>query len=301
MIELSINDLILLVYLTNYDIQIILNCLKDKKNRDEVFSALYEFKRISEKEINIAVRDTKSAIDKLKYYDIKAIPFYSENYPKSLKNISTFPPILYVKGKVEFPEKLSAVIGSRDVSKYAEKVTNQIVKWLEEEGFGVVSGLALGIDTFAHKHSCKNNIYNLAVLPHSLDSIYPKENYGLASEILDMGGSLVSENIFNINRGKRSFVQRNRIQAALSSVIIPVEMGINSGTMHTVNFAKRYSKKVLVFEPTEMLKQLPQYEGINSLIESKKDILLFNNYLSFKASIDKDLDKKEQSQTRMDM
>ncbi|QNK78104.1 DNA-protecting protein DprA [Winogradskyella sp. PAMC22761] len=276
MLNLLPKDIIYLVYLTNYDIRAIYSFLEDSNSREEVFSKCFHKMKTTDKQMKEAVNNCSIAIDKLSYHDIKTITFYEDEYPDSLKKIKDAPPILYVKGTLK-DIKMAAVVGSRDTSKYAEKITREIVSWLNEIDFGVVSGLALGIDSFAHKYACKNSQYNLSVLPHSLDSIYPKENYGLAKEIIDRGGCLVSENIFNINRGKRSFVQRNRIQSALSDIVIPIEMGINSGTMHTINFAERYDKLIMVLKPTPMLKDLDQYSGINEILQKKSKVVPFTS------------------------
>jgi DNA processing protein len=280
MIELPVKDIILLVYLTNYNIRAIYSYLEQSNTREEVFSKCYQEMKTTDRQMKEALCNGNIAIDKLQYHNIQAITFYDDKYPNPLNKIKDAPPILYVKGTLK-EMKMAAVIGSRDTSKYAKKITREIVSWLRELDYGVISGLALGIDSFAHIYACKNAQYNLSVLPHSLDSIYPKDNYGLANEIIDKGGCLLSENIFNINRGKRSFVQRNRIQAALADVVIPIEMGINSRTMHTINFAESYDKMIMVLKPTELLKELEQYSGINEILKKKKKVVPFINKETF--------------------
>jgi DNA processing protein len=109
--------------------------------------------------------------------------------------------------------------------------------------YSIISRLAEGIDTLAYLFAVKNNQYTIAFLPNSLDSIYLNTNYELALDILNTGACLVFKSMFGINRGKRSFVQRNRILSALSDVVIPIEMDTNSGTMNTINFATGMAKK----------------------------------------------------------
>jgi predicted Rossmann fold nucleotide-binding protein DprA/Smf involved in DNA uptake len=104
----------------------------------------------------------------------------------------------------------------------------------------------------------------MAVMPNSLEKVYPHENYKLAKRIEDNGGSLISELIFGINRGKSSFVQRNRIQSGLSNIVIPIEMGAKSGTMHTIDFAMRQKKDIVLLRRTKYSKFS---EGIKVLID----------------------------------
>ena len=283
--NIAINDLIYMTYLTNYNIGMMYDALSEYSNRDSIMNYCIEKMKLNHVNNDKAIENTKIAIQKLKYHRIKAVSIFDDNYPKNLKKIEDAPPILYIKGN--FKEvKNAAVVGSRKVSGFADVNTKKVINWLSEEGFSIISGLAEGIDTFAHIYALKNNQYTIAVLPNSLDSIYPKTNYSIANDILQSDGCLISETIFNINRGKRSFVQRNRIQSALSDVVIPIEMGVNSGTMHTINFAKRYKKKILVSKINDECRALEQYSGIQSLITNQsKYIALFDDEKSFKRKL----------------
>jgi DNA protecting protein DprA len=207
--------------------------------------------------------------EEMKYAGIHFIPFDDKNYPESLKRVQQAPPILYVKGRIQ--RKINvAIVGTREVSAFAEKTVEKIIGGLNSD-HGVVSGLALGIDTIAHRLALKNNIYTIAVMPNPLTQVYPRENYRLANQILEQGGALISELAIHINRGKKSFVERNRLQSGISRFVIPVEMAVKSGTMHTVDFCSRQGRYLLVFEPTAEQLKLPQYEGIEFL-KTKKSL-----------------------------
>lgn len=276
----------MLKYLTKYNIKLIKDFVNAHDNLDEIVSTLFSKHSVDNKMYLEAASQTKIAIDKLKYYSINSITMFDDDYPMCLKNIGDAPPVIYYKGILR-TDKLSAVIGSRKISKHAKKITYQIVDWLNESDCGVVSGLALGIDTLAHEKAVENKQYTMAVLPNSLDTIYPPTNYKLANDIIEAGGCLLSEMIFGINRGKQSFVQRNRLQAAFSDTIIPVEMGVASGTMHTIDFAKRYKKNVALFKPTPMLSELENYFGIIHLINNpSKFQYVFTDKDSFAKIID---------------
>lgn len=289
----SAGQIIFLEYLTNYNLKLIKDYCAVHDNMQSLISALQVNFKILDKEVYEAYEATNLAIQKLKYYRVNCTTIYDDDYPKLLKLINDAPPIIYYRGMLkEIPNV--AVVGSRNISQYATKITNQVVDWLNELNFGVVSGLALGIDTIAHQRAIENNQYTIAVLPNSLDNIYPLSNFKLANQILESGGCLISEMTFGINRGNKSFVQRNRIQAALSDVVIPIEMGVKSGTMHTINFAKRYNKKVYLFEPTKMLSELENYTGILHLIKKphknqnifKDKETFFELFSSFQKNLD---------------
>ncbi|RYE24456.1 MAG: DNA-processing protein DprA [Sphingobacteriaceae bacterium] len=274
----TLENLIYLTYLTNYNVGTIYYCLENAVGGSpEELAVLASQKKsasspTSDKNIHDVIekakQNTKEAIDRLTYHNIKAITFIDANYPKQLHNLNDKPPVLYLKGELPKKQELAAVVGSREVSTNAATVTNIVVDVLSQCGFGIVSGLALGIDTLAHERALDCKQYTMAVMPNSLERVYPHENYKLAKRIEDSGGALVSELIFNINRGKSSFVQRNRIQSGLSSVVVPIEMGAQSGTMHTIDFAMRQKKEVILLSRTKYSKFS---EGISVLIDKYSD------------------------------
>jgi len=243
----TIEGILFLTYLTKYNISDIYSLIQKYQLRDDVISNLYnEGYKINNYDINKLKITSALAIEKLKYHSIKAIPYYSNDYPISLQNTKNPPPILFVKGNLKKNQILAAVVGSRKISEGGKLKTKALTKHLIKMGYGIVSGLALGVDSIAHFETIINNGYTISVLPNPLDNIYPIEHFRLANKILDSGGALVSELSFGINRGRRSFVERNRIQAALSDIVVPTEMGIKSGTMHTINFAYTQKKKIIL-------------------------------------------------------
>lgn len=270
----TLENLIYLAYLTNYNISTIYYCIdKAVSGSYEELAVLASQKKIASNTINDknihdiidkAKQSTTEAIDRLVYHNIRPITYIDAAYPKQLHYLNDKPPILYVKGELPKRRELAAVVGSREVSSHAPAITNVIVDILSQCEYGIVSGLALGIDTFAHERALDCNQYTMAVMPNSLEKVYPHENYKLAKRIEDSGGSLVSELIFGINRGKSSFVQRNRIQSGLSNVVIPIEMGAKSGTMHTIDFAMRQKKDVILIRRAKYSKYS---EGIKVLID----------------------------------
>lgn len=269
----TLEKLVFLTYLTNYNIQTIYHCLDNSIGDSIEELATLALQKISPElrddkaviaKIEAASSITRETIDRLKFLQIKTSIFTDSSYPTLLHDLRDKPPIIYYKGKLPRKKALAAVVGSRETSHNAETITDSLVDKLISCGFGIVSGLALGIDTFAHKRALKRKCYTMAVMPNSLERIYPIENYKLAEEILEKNGSLVSELAFGINRGKVSFVQRNRIQSGLSSTVVPVEMGAKSGTMHTMDFAMRQHRNIFLMRRREYTKY---NEGIKVLLD----------------------------------
>jgi len=168
-----------------------------------------------------------------------------KNYPENLKNIDNPPFILFVKGKLIAKDKFSlAVVGSRRMSDYGKLVTQKLVKDLVGYNLTVVSGLAYGIDTIAHKTALKNNGRTIAVLPCGLDKVYPPENRNLVKEIIKKGGAVVSEYPpgFWVSRG--NFPARNRIISGLALGTLVIEGAERSGSLITARLAGEQGREV---------------------------------------------------------
>jgi len=264
--------LLFLTYLTRYNISSINKILESYKDRTiEQFMAEITYSKNSiysfSGRIDEILNETELCIQKLTYFKIKTESIFSKNYPAKLRAIKDAPPLLYLRGAKLRKNKLVAIVGTRDSTKVAEKVIPIFVDIFNRHDYGIVSGLALGIDSIAHKAAIDQNAYTVSILAGALNDIYPKENFKLANEILNSRGTLISEVPFGISHGKKSFVMRNRIQAGISDFVLPVEMGIKSGTMTTVEFAYGQGKYIFLVPPTPANKNLPQYEGVNYFIE----------------------------------
>lgn len=173
-------------------------------------------------------------------------------YPKILKEIYDPPLSLYIRGnKKILNDKNISIIGCRECSDYGKKAAKYFAYNLSKEGFNIVSGLAKGIDSYSHYGSIcaqKESAYccgkTIAVLGNGLDSIYPKENYNLANEIIKSGGSIISEYPCGTKPEKMNFPERNRIVSGLSKSVIVVEAKEKSGTLITVDFALEQGREV---------------------------------------------------------
>ncbi|UYZ36812.1 DNA-processing protein DprA [Clostridium beijerinckii] len=233
----------------------------------------YAQKLTDKKFIEELFKKAEEIINKSKELDIKIIPITSKYYPNILKEIKDPPAILYIKGKniTLRDEKSVGCVGARMATEFGVNATKGIVQALSNEKFTIVSGLATGIDGESHKACLRQNGRTIAVLAHGLDMIYPKENTELSDEIINKGGTLVSEYPVGTSPDKFRFVQRNRIIAGLSRGVIIFESKEKSGSMHTVNFSLENNRKVFCPLPS---KRVVNVMGLINLIESKKAIPL---------------------------
>lgn len=166
-------------------------------------------------------------------------------YPDRLRCISSPPKQLYVLGDETLLNGMNlAIIGSRNCTEYGERQANIFAKELSIGGLNIVSGMALGIDSIAHKACLEAGGKTIAVLGSGFNHIYPKENEKLFFKILDSGGAIISEYGPNTEVDSRHFPARNRIVSGISLGILVVEAAYRSGTSITANFAKRQKKDI---------------------------------------------------------
>ncbi len=178
--------------------------------------------------------------------NVKLVTWADAAYPAVLREIADPSLVLYVAGD---PAALSgtgvAVIGTRQATVYGRETARRFGFQLAAAGYVVVSGLARGIDTEAHRGALQAKGVTVAVLGGALDCIFPKENEGLARELAAAGGALVSEYPFGRQPDRQTFPMRNRIVSGLSRGVVVVEAPLNSGTMITVGQALDQNRTVM--------------------------------------------------------
>ena len=178
---------------------------------------------------------------------IEEIFIENNDYPQQLKNIYDPPLKLYVLGNKQIlQEKGIAIVGSRKATEYGKKVAFQFANQLAKKGINIISGLALGIDTYAHFGALQPQFTGktIAVLGSGLDEIYPKENIELAKQIIKLGGCIISEYPLGTKPQKLNFPQRNRIISGLSKGVLIVEASEKSGSLITADFALEQGRGV---------------------------------------------------------
>jgi DNA processing protein len=189
--------------------------------------------------------DPNLLVEGLKKLDIKAITVLDNNYPKLLKEIFSPPVVLYYKGDIGILSEPSiSVVGSRKITPYGKNATEKVVSDLAEAGYVIVSGMALGIDTFAHDATLNAGGKTVAVLGCGLDTPYPATNHNLFEKIISSGGVVVSEYMPGKPPLKQHFPARNRIVSGLSAGILIVEAGIKSGALITARDGLEQNKDI---------------------------------------------------------
>lgn len=236
--------------------------LESYKNPEKIYNLkikeLLKIDGIGEETVkNIMDSKNKQLLDyHIKYMkenNIDVIHIYEEDYPQQLKEIYDPPVTLYIKGnKKILNNKNIGIVGCRDCTDYGKKSAEYFAYNLSKKYINIVSGLAKGVDSYAHigclstYKENKNCGKTIAVVGNGLDMVYPKENLELAKEILNNGGAIISEYPCGTKPNKMNFPARNRIISGICSGIIVVEAKEKSGTLITVDFALEQGRDVFV-------------------------------------------------------
>ena len=241
-------------------------------------------------------------IDKVYNYvierDLKIITFEDSDYPYMLKHIPDPPAILYYKGDFSVCnlEKTLAVVGSRRVSRNGTDSLKKVMKGLGGTDLCIVSGLAIGADTVAHRFALDNGLKTIGVIAGGMDNIYPSSNKALFNEIINGNGVIISEEYPTVEPLPFRFPKRNRIVSGLAYGTLVVEAAIKSGALITANLTLDQGRELMCIPG---LITNPNTEGIYKLIKSgaaivtnsddildtmgwtlNKQIKLFDNQLS---------------------
>ena len=207
--------------------------------------------------------DINKELELIRDSGAEVITFFDKRYPENLKDIYDPPVLLYVKGILKPEDKLSvAIVGSRRCTQYGLNTAERIAAGLAFSGITVVSGLARGIDTAAHKGALKNGGRTIAVLGNGLCSVYPPENKSIADDIIK-NGAVISEFPMEMLPHKQNFPCRNRIISGISKGVLVVEAAEKSGALITADFAAEQGRDVFAV-PGEINK--PSSSGTNKLI-----------------------------------
>lgn len=201
--------------------------------------------------------------------NIVAINMLSEQFPNKLKCIEDCPVIIYAKGNLDLlnGSRHIAIIGTRDVTNHGYKVGERLGELLAKKGKVVVSGLAIGCDSSGHRGCIAANGETIAIMPCPLDEVFPKNNKPLAQEILANNGLLISEYQIGQKVQRGFYVERDRLQSAMSEGIVVIETDIVGGTMHTVEFCKRQGKVLACYKHPNKYLNLKQTKGNQKLLD----------------------------------
>src|SRR3989344_1950325 len=188
--------------------------------------------------------DPKIYLGKVYENGIKVTSLLDRTYPANLRSVSDAPAVLYYKGSLLAQDDLAiGVVGSRNATVYGRQVTEKLVSNLVMSGLAIVSGLAKGIDSIAHRAALEAGGRTIAVLGNGVDLIYPPENKSLAERIIG-NGALVSEFPLGFPSVPANFPARNRIISGLSLGILVTEAAIDSGSLITAGCAAEQGREV---------------------------------------------------------
>lgn len=202
-------------------------------------------------------------LEALEQHGVRTLTWEDEAYPSLLQEIPQSPPVLFVRGSSgpQFEQAL-AVVGTRRVTPYGREVCEQYCGAVARAGVAIVSGLARGIDSIAHRVAVDEGAPTVAVLAGGIDGIYPKENAGLAERVMGQG-CVVSEYPPGVKTRADYFPRRNRIISGLARATLVIEAGMTSGALHTAHHALEQNREVFA-TPGSVFSQ--QSVGTNRLI-----------------------------------
>ncbi|MDG1333349.1 MAG: DNA-processing protein DprA [Crocinitomicaceae bacterium] len=218
-----------------------------------------------------ALKTSEGIVSFIEKHEIKTVFYTDENYPKRLSECADAPLLLYQKGKDELQfERWVAVVGTRNATPYGKAICRELIQSFQGKNIVVVSGLALGIDSYVHQYCLEFDVPTIAVLGHGLDRIYPHKNRELAKSILQKG-SLLTEFPPNTLPDRENFPKRNRIVAGLCDATVVIESNSKGGSLITADLANGYSRDVFAY-PGSVFHASSQ--GCNDLIRSDKAHLI---------------------------
>ncbi|QGW29273.1 DNA-processing protein DprA [Phnomibacter ginsenosidimutans] len=205
-------------------------------------------------------------------HHIQPLCLLDEAYPKRLLNCYDSPTMLYYKGEANLNQsRIVSIIGTRKNSDYGKHCVQELMESLAAHEVLIVSGLAFGIDTLAHRDALKHKLPTVAVLAHGLQTIYPAENKKLAKQMLEEGGGILTEFMSGTGPDKHNFPTRNRIVAGMADATIVVETDVKGGSMITAELANNYNRDVLAY-PGKITDS--RSRGCNHLIKTNKAALI---------------------------
>ncbi|NMD16070.1 MAG: DNA-protecting protein DprA, partial [Bacteroidales bacterium] len=233
-------------------------------------SALMRIPGIGEYTAN-AILNTKpfdraqQEIEFIKKYKVNVFYYKDKNYPLRLRNCEDAPILIYYKGTESLNPPLSlSIVGTRRATDYGKWYIDKLMEALSSYSVVIISGLAFGIDTAAHRSALEHGLPTIAILGHGLDRIYPSQNRQLAKKILDHGG-LLTDFPSQTKPDRENFPKRNRIIAGLCDALLVIETGIKGGSLITADIANSYNRDVFAL-PGRFGDQMS--EGCNWLIRT---------------------------------
>ncbi len=212
--------------------------------------------------------DPESELESAQQAGVRIVTFLDDEYPKLLNTCSDAPALLYVKGTLNSDNELRiAIVGTRRPTRYGSEQAERFAYLLAGAGVTIISGLARGIDTAAHRGAILAGGKTIAVMGSGFNHIYPPENREFAEQIVNSGGAIITEYPMNITPSAGNFPARNRIVAGMSLGTLVTEAPKNSGALITAYLALEYNREVFAVPGTI---GTSRFDGSNQLIRDSK-------------------------------
>lgn len=202
---------------------------------------------------------------------IELITFFDNDYPEKLKHCADGPLLLFQKGKINLrSQKIISIVGTRMMTNYGKSFLEAFIADAKKFHPVIISGLAFGVDIFAHQMATQNGLQTMAVLAHGLDVVYPKVHRHFAEQMQENGG-IISDFWSGSRPDRENFVKRNRIVAGISEATIVIESAKKGGSLITADIANSYNRDVFAVpgRTTDLYST-----GCNNLIKQNKAVLL---------------------------
>lgn len=199
----------------------------------------------------MALEAAHKQLDQVERSGARILSPFDGDYPSLLKATKDDPCLLYVLGTLATDQDKSvAIIGTREPTMHGQLTAVRITQYFVEQGWSIVSGLALGCDGIAHQAALDRGGHTVAVLAHGLQMISPTKHRKLADSILNAGGALVSQYPFGQIVQKQQYVQRDRVQAALARGVVMIQSDVKGGSLYASRAALEYGRWLAVPFPT---------------------------------------------------
>lgn len=236
------------------------------KNMEEINDWLIEVlgrevlsvQNINKEELKIILEDINDLRDNSIKNNINILSILDDKYPPLLREIHDAPTLLYYKGKYEclVNRNIVAIVGTRYPTNNGKRVAVKTARYFSQLDYSIVSGLAMGCDTYVHRAVIEMKKKAVAVMPCGLDNIIPKTNIELADNILSNEGCLISEYEIGTPISKYNYINRNRIQSGISRGVIAIETPQNGGTVETMKLALKHHRLVGCYNCDEIYENI---------------------------------------------
>lgn len=244
----------------------------ENKNALRQISGIHEniIKGIDSKDVMIRAEEEMMFIEK---NGIRPLFYLDKDYPKRLQHCHDSPMMLYYKGNADLnASKAVGIVGTRNITDYGRYVAEKLIEELVPDNVMIVSGLAYGVDTAAHRAALKYDLATVGVLGHGMQTIYPAENRKLSTNMIEKGG-ILTEFVSGTQPDRENFPKRNRIVAGMVDCLVVIESALKGGAMITAEIANSYDREV--FAMPGRVGDIYS-EGCNQLIKTNKANLLVN-------------------------